>query len=59
LAEITLVKVGRHRLISSGTSASVVRTARCLTMIVTVQGLSTLSLTLVFPFGPLLSFWTI
>ena len=36
-----LVKVGRHRLISRETSASVAHTARCLPMTVTVQGLST------------------
>ena len=45
-----LVKVGRHRLISRGTSASVT---------VTVQGLSTWSMTLVCPFGPPLSSWTL
>ena len=54
-----LVKVGSHRQISVGTSASVAHTAICLPMTVTVQGLSTLSMTLVCPFGLLLSFWTL
>ena len=52
-----LVKVGRRRQISVGTSASVAHTARCLPMTVTVQGLSTL--TLVRLFGLILSFWTL
>ena len=49
-----LVKVGRHRHISGG--ASVAHTARCLPMTMTVQGLSTLSMTLVCPFGLLFVF---
>ena len=48
-----LVKVRRHIQIS------VAHTARCLPMTVTVQGLSTLSMTLVCPLGLLLSFWTL
>jgi len=46
-----LVKVGRHRQISGGTSASVAHTARCLPMTMTVQVLSTLSMSLVCPFA--------
>ena len=54
-----LVKVGRHRQISGWTSASVAHTARCLPMALTVQRLSTLYMTLLCPFGLLLSFWTL